>query len=185
MGAMVQPVSFWRSTDSRGDRVLKSDSFFEPVVKGELVERSLASSLILEITMELFNVSGIGRPLYCGPAAISALTGKHPHREIRAAVNEIRGHHPDCAIEGMSDYEVAEVLKMLGISCSGVNYTQLETLQEFICEHPFFVGVAGTKDHFISISNGWCLDNHSECARPLSKFRGRRKTIWTYISVLD
>lgn len=122
---------------------------------------------------------------YCGPAAIAAFTGLHPKKEVRAAINVIRGRKSTQGVVLMQCHEVADTLTRLGFRCARVPVTAGTTLKDFVARHPgrsFVVNVTG---HFVAVSDGMCLDNKSLIARPVALFPGNRKVVKRAILVFQ
>lgn len=132
--------------------------------------------------MQLHPLPSDGR-FYCGPSAIAAFTGLHPKREVREMVNKVRGRKPNAGVVLMQDFEVAAVLGHFGFSGHTDMTAMGQTLKAFVKENPDFVGVLYVTGHFVAVSRGMCLDNHTRIARPVDVFPGNRKVIKSTIAL--
>lgn len=123
--------------------------------------------------------------VYCGPAVLAALTGKHPHIEVRAAINRVRRRDPTRPVKGMTNSEVEAALRLMDVPCGVFCRGQYEMLRTFVERRPSFVGVVSVTGHLVCVSTGLCLDSMSRFAVPVARFKGNRKLVRSYIAVLD
>lgn len=121
--------------------------------------------------------------VYCGPAAIAAFTGKHPHIEVLATINAMRRVAPQTSVKGMTPSEVKEVLDRMGVVSGEIQLSRWEPLRAFVEKRPAFIGVVSVTGHFVAVAHGLCLDNGSKFAVPVSRFKGNRKMVWNYFGV--
>jgi hypothetical protein len=135
------------------------------------------------MTLTLHPIPGDDR-FYCGPTAIAAFTGEHPKGKVREAINRHRYRPATQGVCRMFNTEMVAVLRAFGLRCvEPIRHPHGLTLQEFVRRHPNFCGVVNVTGHYVAVSRGMALDNHSLIARPIAVFKGRRKLVRYSIQV--
>ena len=121
--------------------------------------------------------------VYCGPAAIMAVTGKRLP-EVRAAINTVRKKPAHSGVCGMYDNQVRRTLNILGVE----HYYQstefpehVKTLEKMVkdkrwClpDHQYIISITG---HYVAVENGIVIDNHTRFGCPVEKHWSRRKKV--------
>lgn len=102
--------------------------------------------------------------VYCGPAAISAITGKPVRGYLREMINARRGRDGNKPVRGMFAHEVSSVLGKLGFQLIQVHACcRGKTLRQFVVDNwqgdkdpIFLVNLTG---HYVVTRGRFVIDN--------------------------
>ena len=123
-----------------------------------------------------------GDNIYCGPAIISAVTGKST-TEIAAMIQELRRNKNP--VVGVWDHELETIYNKLGYRCVvSANVPRGTSLFNALCSITSGIWAIVVPGHYVCVevdSDGkrWFIDNHTK--RPMSaaaSARGMQKVIW-------
>lgn len=118
--------------------------------------------------------------VYCGPAALMAVTGKRLP-EVRAVVNEIRGRVPNKGIMGMKNVEMEKALRVLGVAFRYHEDKPKRQLRHLIpdldSDVRYVINVTG---HYVSYYNGVIIDNHYRFGTTIDECRWAGKRVKVY-----
>ena len=104
--------------------------------------------------------------VYCGPAALIAVTGKRLP-EVRAAINKAKGRPDNTGVCGMFNSELVEAMKILGLKYHREESfpAHVRTLSKLVndklwClpDRKYIINVTG---HYVAVENGIVVDNHT------------------------
>lgn len=118
--------------------------------------------------------------VYCGPAALMAITGLRLPR-VREVINEIRGRRPSQGVIGLPVDVLRRALSKLNVAYSETEVHSRMTLERFVLEEAepnvrYIVQVTG---HYVSVLNGLVIDNHYRFGTDIQdgcKWRGKHVT---------
>lgn len=119
--------------------------------------------------------------VYCGPAALMAVTGKRLP-EVRAVVNNIRGRAPNQGIIGMTQGEIDRSLEALGVKFNTRSIgPSPPTLRAFIetlkADVPVIINITG---HFVTYYKGVVIDNHYRFGTTIDECKWAKKKVKAY-----
>lgn len=119
--------------------------------------------------------------VYCGPAALIAVTGKRLP-EVRAAVNLRRGCKPTQGIIGMTKSLLSGALTELGVEHDLVSIgPNPPTLANFVREADsdkvYIINITG---HYVTYHNGTIIDNHYRFGTSIDECRWAKKRVVAY-----
>lgn len=125
--------------------------------------------------------------IYCGPAALCAVTGK-PYEEVRTMINNIRDRASNTAVKGMWPTELRRCLRRLGFY--GVWWkpeTERPTLAKFLRDRPkdminqtLIIELTG---HYVTVKGRKFIDNHTKVPVFIRQAPFRRKRVIRYLAV--
>jgi len=109
-----------------------------------------------------------GKSIYCGPAALMAVTGK-AYEDVRACINRYRNRKPNAAVIGMWTHEIAWCLDRWGVDCKrhhlAVPKKRRPTLGQFLKNRSTELVdktiIITTSDHFVTVKGHMLVDNHT------------------------
>lgn len=132
----------------------------------------------------MHEVSHNGR-IYCGPAAIMAVTGLDLPT-IRTAINKVRGRRHNAGVCGLSREHLCAALKELGVGYD-VRTTHVpgSTLERVVQGMPadttYIIEVTG---HYVTVRNGVVTDNRIRFGTTVADHPSRRKHVRACIVVV-
>lgn len=120
---------------------------------------------------------GKGRA-YCGPAAISAITGLPAKGRIREVINRFRSRKPTAGIIGVQNREMAWALSVFGytlVPLSGVT----GTLRKFVNDplHVDKVYLVNVTGHYVVTRGRFVIDNHDPDGSDIDDHYARQKQV--------
>lgn len=118
--------------------------------------------------------------LYCGPAAVQAVTGLDYTTQIRPLMNRIRYKRYNQGVCGYSFKNMNRVLKKLGFLTEMQTPKDKITLEKFLDAYPDLLMIIGVTGHFIAYHNGIIVDNHTRFGCPANEHWARRKQVKEY-----
>ena len=120
------------------------------------------------------------RDRWCGPAAVSALTGRS--REAAAAwINEFRKRPHYRSVQGTRFREMLYVLGVFGWSylpLGMIKKIRLSTFAEETEHRPDLAFLVGLSRHWVTAQNGTIVDNQ-QGVMPIAKSKWQRNTIFS------
>lgn len=112
--------------------------------------------------------------LWCGPAALAAITGK-PTSEVMATAKRVMNRR---TVKGMSNLYLSRVARALGVELEtkylspGLTLARwCKTHKHLFADKPVIVNVTG---HYVTVCGRTFVDNHVERAVPLKRAPHRR-----------
>ena len=107
------------------------------------------------------------RRLYCGPAAICAITGLDYEREVRPAINRAKGpaRRENTGVMGVRHEEMVRALAMLGWQCAEIpalaptRWTLRQTIHT-VMPAPGCIVLVGVSHHYVTVQDNVVVDNH-------------------------
>lgn len=129
--------------------------------------------------------------VYCGPAALIAVSGKRLP-EVREAINNVRGRALNAGVCGLSVKHLLEAATILGIR----HYAQVcefpehvKTLKKMVADpswclpgRTYIIGVTG---HYVAVCDGVVIDNHTRFGSPVYEHWCANKKVKELIWVRD
>lgn len=103
------------------------------------------------------------RGWYCGPHAISVLTGAS-FEVVRAAINRVRRRPSNQGVMGVSNGTMSTVLRWLGKEMVKYRVTGDPTLKAWLRDadrkegRPYLIEVT---NHYVVVIDDWLIDNHT------------------------
>jgi hypothetical protein len=127
--------------------------------------------------------------IYCGPAALIAVTGKR-YPVIRAAINKARARRENCAVTSTYVTELLKALNYLGWKhyCMTVDFpSHVSTLEKMVnnkyfClpDRKYIIHITG---HYVAVENGVVFDNGTRFGSPVGEHWCRNKKVKSLIWV--
>lgn len=127
----------------------------------------------------LYDIAHNGR-IYCGPAALIAVTG-YDLPTVRAAINRAKGVPDNQGIIGTSCKHLGMALESFGFDFDHIPVREKPTLEKFALS-PFQAGeliIAHVTNHYVTILNGIAIDNHIRFGCDVTEHPSRRKHVRT------
>lgn len=107
-----------------------------------------------------------GHKMYCGPAALCAITGKH-YEDVRTVVNRVRGRKHNQGITGMGNREMIKALNKMSYIALVTKVQDNPTLSKFLRERDdelkkqtLLIEVTG---HYVTVKGDTLIDNFTVC----------------------
>lgn len=124
--------------------------------------------------------------LYCGPAALCAITGMKGHEAVER-VNELRGRKAAAPVGSMVTDELRSVLHGCGYRSSayvfnGAGETLGRTIPKLDVDRPHVILVT---NHFVAVCGDELEDNNHLAPINVREYRGLRKRVQLIVDVLD
>ena len=107
--------------------------------------------------------------MYCGPAALCAITGES-YETVRESVNvDVRDRPHNRGITGMHGFEIRRVLEKFGYTAIETDYDfiyEKKNLNQYLKQRPFFeknnVLFIELTSHFVTVKGDNLVDNHTK-----------------------
>lgn len=126
--------------------------------------------------------------MYCGPAALCAITGL-PYEDVRECINvNVRGRRENQGIVRMYDYEVVKTLNHIGYDTKKLDYEFHKnpmTLNQYLkqrsqeeIDNVLLIFITG---HFVTVKGDKFIDNHTTIPVNLAiapNKRSKMKRVW-------
>ena len=123
--------------------------------------------------------------VYCGPAALMAVTGKRLP-EVRSAINKARGFNDNQGVLGLSTTHLEKALHILGVKFCKECYPHRITLKEF--KNHMVIGmphILAFNTHYVTVEDGQLIDNHYRFGTPIDESKWKNKQVQTVWRILQ
>jgi hypothetical protein len=135
----------------------------------------------------LYEIEEIG--VYCGPAALMAVSGKRL-AEVRAAINAAKQRKENTGVCGMYDWELFIAMDNLGLKhhCQKIDFPpHVRTLAKIVedknwClpDRTYIVSLTG---HYVAVENGVVMDNRIRFGCSVTEHPSKNKRVHALIEV--
>jgi hypothetical protein len=117
--------------------------------------------------------------VYCGPAALMAVTGKRLP-EVRSAINKARGFKDNQGVIGLSTEHLEEALDHLGIKYVRIDYPPAIKVPLKNFKHQMVIGadyIIGLNNHYVACHGDQLIDNHYRFGTEIDESKWKNKHV--------
>jgi hypothetical protein len=120
--------------------------------------------------------------VYCGPAALMAITGKRL-TEVRGIINQARGRSQNSGVCGLAHKHLEQAMTLMGIKYSKVTPDKIKLAKLMLQKDTrYIITVTG---HYIAYLNGTVVDNHTRFGTTMDECKWRNKTVKHYYQLAE